>query len=149
MAIFQCDICAATKESELQPDFCESCGTQNGPWAKTVDGLTRVHLTSGSGKYIVYSNRDLTRIEFKEFFSELKDGDGDGIYKYCEPGRVMLRFTQNPDGALDISSPEAGSNYFTLNGGRIESSPIRIHKGDRISLFSVNQMTIVADFDIS
>jgi len=148
MAIFLCGICAETKESDSQPDFCANCGTQDGPWTMTVDGLTRVHLSSGSGKFIVENHRDITRNEFKLFFPEVRDDDGDQIYKYCDPGRVMLRFAPNTEGALEVSSPEASTNYFTHNGTKIDSSPIRVRKGDRISLYSVNQARVIAVFDV-
>lgn len=149
MAIYQCDICSEITESATQPDICESCGTQNGPWTKTVDGLTRVTLSSGPNHFIIYADIDLTRNEFKQFFSDVTDADGDGIYKYCDPYKAMVRFTKNPEGVFEISAPEPVSNYFSHKDKKLDEEPVKIRGGDKISLFSVNQGKVIGEFDVS
>lgn len=113
------------------------------------DRFSQFKLVSSGKTMIVYNSREFGRKEVKDFYSDLADGDGNPLFKYCDDGTPMLYFQKNSTNNYFVYAQEGTKNYFVLNGERITSKKIQINKGDKLTLFGTSKSKAVADFEIS
>lgn len=146
MPTFKCEICDSYQVySSEMPEFCPNCGAQKGPWKKIKDDFK---ITNSIYKFIIYRTQEFGRKEIKNFFSEVRDDAGNGIYKYCEPDRAMLLFSLEDDGKIFVQAILSTKNYFLINSERISNTKIPINKRDTLVFVSSTSGSEIARFEI-
>ena len=144
MPTFRCEICDSYEVfSSEKPEFCPNCGSQKGPWKKIREDIK---ITNGGFKFIVYKSQEFGRTELKSFFGEVRDSEGNPIYKYCDANKPMLIFSINDDEGVTVKCNAGTKNYFLLNGIRITEIESVVRKKDMLVLFSQAKSTELARF---
>jgi hypothetical protein len=152
MAKFLCNICKNKVTIRNVLDPCPECGSQGSTsqYSKLSDGVDKFTISAGSGSYIVYEDKtELTRTIVQRFFPLLTDDSGNNVYKYFEIDKPMLLFTKNKDDVFIVSAPVSTTNYFLLNGTKIEAGEQLVKAGDILDLFSSKHGKTVSSFLIT
>lgn len=104
-------------------------------------------LSSGKSKLILTPGRAVDIKDFKLFFPDTTDADGNPIYMYINHGVTALRAARAGDG-LSLCVPDKLSNKFLLNGKELTAAPVPVKDGDRLELYSTKRHETVATFNI-
>lgn len=133
---------------EVKPENRPSLEELQNVLLERKDRFAQFSLISSGKSMIVYSSKEFGRKEVKDFYSDLYDGDGNPIYKYCDDTKPMLYFEKNTSNNYFVYAREGTKNYFLLNAERITSKKIQLNKGDKLTLYSSSKSKAIADFEI-
>ena len=150
MPRFRCSICQEVARADSPPALCEHCGSTGITWESVNDGRIEgmVTITASGMAYIVEGNKQIGREIIRRFFLDLRDEDGDPVYKYCDPSLPMLEFVIGPDGQVSIAAPSATKNYFLLNGKRLDHVPVVLKQKSVLELLGSAKGRSVATFSL-
>ena len=107
-----------------------------------------VTLSAGTRKLIIPVGATADRRDFKLFFPDVTDGNGNAIYQYISHEVTALKIGREGD-ELTICTPDTLSNKFLLNGKDVTATPCVIQDGDKLELYSTKQKKTVAEFKVS
>lgn len=116
--------------------------------AEPKNEFAKFSIACGGQKLIIFKDKEIGRHDFKLFFSDAIDKNGNSLHTYCDVNQSMLLISKEDDGSFMISAPNTTKNYFLLNSRKIGNEKQKLSIGDTLDLFSTTQAIVIGSFKI-
>ena len=107
-----------------------------------------ITLETHGHRLILPAGATAGRRDFKLCFPDVTDPDENLIYGYISHDKTVLQ-VERDDEELTLCVPDEFSNKFILNGTVLTGTPVVVHDGDTLELFSNRRGESIATFAVT